>query len=167
MVDVAPVPLTSVDNNLRGLGYAAAELLDQILSGAPAPKQPVLIPPIGVVQRQSTNALAVDDEDILLAVRYVESHFAGPLTIDQVAEQTHLSSRRLQDRFKHSLGRTIADEIQRCRLELATRLLRESDVKLEAIAERSGFGNAVQMTKVFTRELRTSPARYRKSHRRI
>ncbi len=163
LVDVAPVPLTSVDNNLRGLGYAAAELLDQILSGAPAPKQPVLIPPIGVIQRQSTNALAVDDPDILLAVRYIENHFARPLTIDQVAEQTHLSSRRLQDRFNALLGRTIGDEIQRCRLEQATRLLRETDMKLQAIAERSGFGNAVQMTKVFTRELKTSPARYRKS----
>ncbi len=167
VVDVAPVPLTSVDNNLRGLGYAAAELLDQILSGAPAPKEPVLIPPIGVVQRQSTNALAVDDQDILLAVRYIENQFARPLTIDQVAEQTHLSSRRLQDRFKGLLGRTIGDEIQRCRLERATGLLRETDMKLETIAERSGFGNAVQMTKVFTRELKTSPARYRKSQRKF
>jgi LacI family transcriptional regulator len=164
-VDVAPVPLTSVDTNLRGLGFRAAELLDQILSGAQPPTTPILIPPIGVVQRQSSDVLAVDDSDLAAAIRYIHDRFRQPITVDDVAAQTTTSRRRLYGLFADHLGRTISAEITRCRVELAKQLLQQTGLKVGAIAERAGFGNAVQMTKVFTRELGLGPARYRRECR--
>ncbi len=164
VVDLAPVAVSSVDNDLRGLGYRAAELLDDILSGAPPPTGPVMVPPIGVVQRQSTDILAVPDEDLARAVRFIHDHFAEPIMLDDVAEQTATSRRRLQDLFTTHLGRTINDEIRRCRLDLAKRLLRETSLKVSLVAERAGFGTGVQMAKVFTRHEGFSPAHYRQRH---
>src|SRR2546425_896894 len=47
-------PLTSVDPNHEEVGYQAAALLDRMMQGEPAPKQPNLIMPRSIVVRQSS-----------------------------------------------------------------------------------------------------------------
>ncbi len=164
IVDVAQVAVTSVDNDLEGVGFRAAELLDRILSGEAAPAGPVLVPPVGVVQRQSTDVLAVADRDLAAALRFIHNHFADPIQVDDVVDQTSTSRRRLQNLFRDHLGRPIAEEVRRCRLDLAKRLLRETGLKVAAVAERAGFGSAMQMHKLFAQDVGMGPARYRQMH---
>ena len=58
--------------------------------------------------------------------------------------------------------RSIHDEIIAARLRLAQKFLRETDLTLEAMAERCGFGSASHMSVVFAREVGLAPAQYRK-----
>jgi LacI family transcriptional regulator len=164
VVDVAPVPVSSVDNNLHGLGVQAARLLDRILDGESAPTQPILIPPRAVIQRQSTNVLAVSNEEVAAAIAFIHANFREPITVADVARESHVSRRRLQDLFLDHVGRTISQEITRCRLELAQRMLFESPLKISLIAEQCGLGSGVQMCKVFGRELKMSPKEYRQKN---
>jgi LacI family transcriptional regulator len=161
VVDVAPVAVSSVDNNLHGLGLQAAELLDKILSGQPPPSEPILVPPRTVVQRQSTNVLAVDNEEVAAAIAFIHARFREPITVADVARESHVSRRRLQDLFFQHVGRTIAQEITRSRLELAKRMLFESPLKIGLIAEQCGLGSGVRLSKVFARELKITPKEYR------
>jgi LacI family transcriptional regulator len=164
VVEVAPVPVSSVDNNLHGLGAQAAELLDRILDGATAPTDPILISPRAVIQRQSTNVLAVANEEVAAAIGFIHAKFREAITVADVASESHVSRRRLQDLFLEHVGRTISQEITRCRLELAQRMLFESPMKISLIAEQCGLGSGVQMCKVFGRELRMSPKEYRQKN---
>jgi LacI family transcriptional regulator len=164
VVDVAPVPVSSVDNNLHGLGMEAAALLDRLLSGEAPPAETIFIQPRGVVQRRSTNTLAVSNEDVAAAITFIHAHFRDPITVADVASESHISRRRLQDLFLEHIGRTISQEIQRARLDLAKRMLHESPMKIGLIAERCGLGSGVQMAKVFSRELKTTPKAYRQQN---
>ena len=161
VVDVAPVPVSSVDNNLYGLGYRAAELLQRLMDGEPAPAEPVLVPPIGVAQRTSTSVLAATHDEVAAALAFIHAHFREPITVADVSAELAISRRRLQDLFLRHVGRTLSREITRHRLNLAKQLLHESQLKVAAIAERCGFGSPARMTKVFARVLHTTPAGFR------
>jgi LacI family transcriptional regulator len=164
IVDVAQVTVTSVDNDLEGVGFRAAELLGRLLSGEAPPTAPVLVPPVGIVQRQSTDVFAVTDRDLAAALRFIHAHFSEPIQVDDVVDQTSTSRRRLQDLFRDHLGRPIAEEVRRCRLDLAKRLLRETGLKVAAVAERAGLGSGMQLHKLLTQEVGVGPAKYRQSH---
>ena len=66
-------PLSSVEQGARRIGYEAAALLDRIMDGAKPPNLRVVIEPVGVVARQSTDILSVDDTDVRAAVARSES----------------------------------------------------------------------------------------------
>src|SRR4051812_45313657 len=71
-------PLSSVIPNPERVGYEAAALLDRLMSGKPAPTPQLLIEPVGVQTRQSTDVLAIDDRAVASALRFIrERAFHG------------------------------------------------------------------------------------------
>ena len=61
-------PLSSVAIPARRIGYEAAKLLDGLMAGQPPPREPIFLPPIAVVTRQSTDTLAIHDAAVVAAV---------------------------------------------------------------------------------------------------
>jgi LacI family transcriptional regulator len=166
VVDLTSTPISSVDSNRELIGYEAAAMLDQLMSGMRVPRQPVFVPPRGIVTRKSTDILAVNDSDVAFALRYIWEHFSERISVDDVARQTMLSRRYLQDRFFKQIGRTIYDEITLQRLNHAKKRLAETDIKAHIIAREAGFGRLDRMSKVFSRLLGVGPKEYRERHRR-
>lgn len=167
VVDLTAIPISSVDSNRERIGYEAAALLDRLIDGHRPEKNPVLIPPKGVVTRKSTDILAVADTDVAIAIHYIWEHFREQISVDDVARQTTLSRRHLQDRFLVHVGRTLFEEITLQRLNYAKRLLEQTDEKAYTIARLAGFGSAERMSKVFRRMAGMGPRTYRERHRPI
>ncbi len=162
----ASVPISSIDADQERLGYEAAALLDRLMAGAPRPERIIEIPPVGIVQRDSTDMLAVEDVEVAKALRFVIAHFKEHVGLRDVARATSLSLRRLQTRFKDQLGRTILQEINGRRVTHAQMLLKTTNKKIHVIAAECGFGGSVKMIRVFNQYVGTSPKRYRKELRR-
>ena len=158
--------LTSMELGLDRLGHEAAMLLGRLMDGDPAPTKPLTLPPIGLIVRESTDFYAVEDELVDAALRFIAAQSHRPIGPDQVAEALDTSPRTLQYRFKECLGRAVATEIRRVRLERAKRELTQSQRSLADIARDVGFGTRIRMYQVFVRELDTTPSEYRKQHRR-
>jgi LacI family transcriptional regulator len=158
--------LTSVWPDHGQVGYAAAELLDRLMSGHAAPPAPIFVPPSGVVTRGSTDVLAVDDREVAAAVRIIRDHACDPrgLTIDDVATRVSVSRSALQSRFRRATGRTVHDEILRTRLARAQSLLSGTDLPLAAVAERAGFRHREYLGAVFRKKIGSTPAQYRRAH---
>jgi LacI family transcriptional regulator len=165
LTELGLVPLTSVEVDKQRVGYEAAALLDRMLGGAAPPKQPMLIPPAGVVTRRSTEVLAVSDPEVVRAVRFIQEHFREPISVANAAAETFLSRRRLQDRFRAALGHGISEEITRQRIQFAQHLLTQTEHKIGTVARMAGFSSVHRMSKVFRRNLVTTPQAYRDSHR--
>ena len=55
--------------------------------------------PIGVVSRRSTDAVAIDDPAVAIALRLIRQHPCDQIGIDFLADRTHLSRRVLQRRL--------------------------------------------------------------------
>ena len=156
-IATAAVPLTSVDSDPEGTGYAAARLLDALMGGAPPPPVPVRVPPRGVITRASTDVFAVPHLPTARALRHLWEHYREPLDLDQVAAAAGMCRRRLEDAFKRQVGRSMPQEVRRLRLAEARRLLTETNAKIGAIAREVGFRDAAYLTRVFVRELGMTP----------
>ena len=81
--------------------------------------------------------------------------------MEQLATETGLCRRALDDAFKRHLGRTLAKELAHLRFEEAKRRLFETDEKAYAIALDVGFACGEHMNKIFHRELSMSPREFR------
>jgi LacI family transcriptional regulator len=163
--EFTPVPLSSVDTDVERQGYEAAALLDRMMNGAKAPKRATLIPPIGVVIRKSSDMLGVQHPHVATALNRIWNHYQEPVTTEQLCKGIPMSYRRLHDAFVKHIGRTMAEELRRCRIEHAQRLLVEPEMYvMEDIAERAGFSSAGQMARVFSHFVGVSPSQYRKDH---
>lgn len=164
-VNLSPVPLTSVDSNLRGMGYAAADLLQRLMSGRPAPAAPVVIAPHGVIERTSTAAFVCADKRIAATVRRIRRDFAEPLAVGTLAREAAMSVRALQTGFKAATSHSLRDELIRCRLTCAERLLEDTDLKIQAVAIECGLGDAKSLTRFFHQKHQLTPNAYRQAFR--
>ena len=165
LCEIATPALTSVAHNLARIGFEACRLLDERMSGAGRGDEVIVIPPLGVSVRQSSDTLAIADIDIRRALRQIRTRACDALVPDDVAAATSVSRRVLDKKFQKHLGRTIHDEIMRTRLAEARRLLVETDHKLLVVAVRSGFAHAAQLCNLFKAAHGMSPTQYRKAAR--
>jgi LacI family transcriptional regulator len=166
MCMISDPPLSSVDPGASRVGYEAAALLDQIMAGRRPPLEPVLIPPLGVIARQSSDLLALDDADVAEAVKYIRAHCAGRLTVADVTRHVAIPRRSLDRRFRQRLGRTIHDELQGARIRRASELLATSNLKIPQVATQCGYGSREYFSAAFMRVMGESPAGYRRKHQR-
>jgi len=160
-VNLSPVPLTSVDSNLRGIGYAAAELLQRLMSGTPSPNTPIVVAPHGIIERASTAASVCTDKRIAATVRLIRRDFAEPLSVSTLAREAAMSVRALQNGFKAATGHSLRDELIRCRLACAERLLQDTDLKVQAVAIECGLGDARSLTRFFHQKHQQTPNAFR------
>ena len=164
LCDHAPVPLSSVDIDWERIGYEASVLLDRLMDGESAPAAPILIPPRGVVTRQSTDILAIPDARIARALRFIWQNFSQPIGTPEVAAAAGLNRRKLERDFRFHLHRSVSDEIQRVRIECAKKLLLETDRKINDIGWDSGFFDAAHFSKAFVRATGTRPGAFRRGN---
>jgi LacI family transcriptional regulator len=161
MCELCSPPLSSVAPNPEGIGYAAAGLLDTLMSGRTSVQDRISVSPIRVSCRQSTDTMAVADWAVASAARYMRERAPQGCRVNDVLEKVHMSRAALEKRFRKHLNRSPKQEIRRIRLERIKQLLVETDLTLERIAELSGFEHPEYMSVVFKRETGQTPGRYR------
>lgn len=162
---LAHPPLSSIDHGTRRIGYEAAKLLDAWMSTGVRPISTTLIQPVGVIARPSTDLLAIDDPDIVAALRYIRSHTDEAVKVADVLRHVAMSRRTLEMRFRQALGRSIHDEITRVRIERAKQLLITSDWSIVHIGDACGFSFPSQFSYAFRRETGMPPQKFRDQYR--
>ena len=165
--DLATPTLTSIEPDLQRLGYAGAACLEQLIRGQNGRKQETahFIAPRGIVERQSTDVIAVDDPVVVRALRLIRSEAGRGIDVKAVLRQIGLSRSTLEQRFAHQVGRSVKGEIQRTRLQLAENLLRDTNLSLEDITARAGFRTASHLINLFRRLKGVTPGQFRAAHR--
>jgi LacI family transcriptional regulator len=158
-------PLSSVIPDTHRTGYQAAQLLDQLMRGARKTEEALLIPPSGIAERQSSDVYALDDADIVTALRFIRENACSGIGVADVLKAVPLSRRVLEHRFQKLVKRTPHAEIIRIRMERACRLLRETDLSLADISRRSGFADPDYFSVAFKSNMQTTPRNFRKSSR--
>ena len=155
-------PLSSVIPDTFRAGYEAAQLLDRMMSGEAVHAASILVPPLGIALRQSSDVYAIDDEDVVTALRYIREHACDGITVANVLRAVPLSRRMLEHRFKRLVRRSPHEEIVRVRMERACRLLRETELSLAEIADRAGFAHADYLSVAFKKYMGVTPRAYRR-----
>lgn len=160
---IASPALSSVIINDHQRGYEAAALLDRMMAGDKPPRTPVYVEPIGVATRASTDIMAIDDQDVVKALRFVRDHATERVNVDDVVRQVPLSRSVLERRFRKVVGRSINSEIVRLRINRAIELLTETSLELKVVAQRAGFGTQSYMNAVFQAKVGKTPGSFRRA----
>jgi LacI family transcriptional regulator len=155
-------PLSSVQFDGARIGHTAATLLARLMAGKRSKGQ-MLIPPLGIVVRRSSDVVALEDAELAAALRMIRERACDGLNVDRLLEQLALSRSTLERGLRAATGRSPHDEIVRVRLERACQLLRETDLPLAAIARRSGFAHAQYLCEVFRKRFGQTPGTFRTS----
>ncbi|GLX71162.1 helix-turn-helix transcriptional regulator [Paenibacillus glycanilyticus] len=93
---------------------------------------------------------------------YVLQHLHDPnLSLTMISAEFDISSSYLSRFFKEQFGGNLLDFIQRERIELAKKWLREEDQPIHEIIERAGFTNLNTFTRVFKRHESMTPGQYK------
>jgi LacI family transcriptional regulator len=165
LCDLAEPALSSVVPDAYRGGYLAAELLDSLIAGGEPPDETILVAPLGIADRRSTDCLALDDPHVTRAIAYIREHACRGLKVTDVLQLVPLTRRVLDSRFRQLLGRTVHEEIQRIRLARVRKLLLETELPLARIAELSGFRFPEHLSAAFKKDAGVPPGRYREMHR--
>lgn len=80
----------------------------------------------------------------------------------QLADALGVSRRRLSAAFRRDTGMGLTDFIRTERLRIARRLLVQTSMPMQAIAERLGFSSSANFSTIFRQHVGMTPSQYRK-----
>lgn len=182
--------LSSIEPDFESAGHEAMRLLDEMLGAhrvpprgeggdkrdrtplpsigsAPAEATAVSVPPLrtyglrGFVERLSTRDFKGTARLVNIALDFIRQHGEGGATAAEVAKAAGCSARLLERHFRHTLGRTIVQELRRVKLEKARRLLRETETPIGEIGPLCGYEDEIHFRKLFKREFGLTMSAYR------
>ncbi|MDT8390708.1 MAG: substrate-binding domain-containing protein [Lentisphaeria bacterium] len=161
----APVTLSSIATNNKEIGHQSICMLKELIDGKPGPYQPVFVPPKGVVERQSTNLVAVNHPLLRKALAFIWERYDDPtVRVDTIVASIGASRRSLERLFNKHLSRNVAEELRRRRLEICRELLRGTSLPVEKIAGKTGFSSASYLQTCFKKTFGLTPGAYRRQH---
>lgn len=163
LCEVSTPPLSSISVACERLGYDAAAMLSRMMAGEKAPEAPVLIAPHGVISRQSTDVLSIDDPTVVRALRYIHTHAHHGIAVEDILREVPISRRSLEIQFRTYLKRSPAEEIRRVRLDRGRQLLGRRELSITEIALACGFSNATRFGIAFRKCFGTTPRAFRKT----
>jgi len=158
-------PISGVEYSPKVVGDAL-DVLEKAMSGRPPARRRIEIPPLGIVERESTNMVTADHPNIAKALRFIVNHLSEDITAEDIAVESGLSRSGIDKIFHARLGRTVRAEILRQRILRAKALLADTDEKLDVVAGRTGFCHDSYFIKVFRRETGLTPFAWRKANAR-
>jgi len=160
--ELANPPLSSVATDFETAGYQSAELLEQMMKGEGHNCEEIVAKPINIIQRQSTDILAVNDEVIVAAIRFIRQNRSNPISVDDVLNEVAISRRHLDHKFKTTLGHSIHEEITRARIDRISQMLLETDHTISQIAFTLGFTTPDHIGRFFRRHKGVTPSAFRR-----
>lgn len=92
---------------------------------------------------------------------WVIEHLDAALTVPELAARVHMSERNFARAFRAETGLTPAAYVEAARVERARRELETTDLGVDAVAARCGFGTVETMRRAFHRRVGVNPAAYR------
>lgn len=156
------VSLSSVEQGCQLMGFESAKRMHAILAGKhQASSEPVLIPPRGVVERQSSDFRALQDPNVIKATHYIRHNACRGIKVSQVVDYVGISRSNLETRFLAEYGHSMHTELYQTKFKRARNLLETTNIPIPEIANSCGFHSTQYLYTVFRRDLQTTPKEYR------
>jgi LacI family transcriptional regulator len=161
--ETAPIPLSAIDMDRVRQGRMAIQQIKRLSDGGDPLQKPVYVPVKGLVERRSTDIIAVSDARVAKAMRFMWDNIKWPITVDDVALELNMSRSTLEKLFRRTLARGVNGELRRKRLEVCKELLRSTKLPLAKIANDVGWSSRRHLHRAFSKTFGMTPMEYRAS----
>jgi transcriptional regulator GlxA family with amidase domain len=102
-----------------------------------------------------------DDEIILKAQDFIEQHYLEKMSVEQIADKYFVSRRTFERRFKKATRNTVAEYIQRVKMEAAKKQLEIGRKTINEIMYEVGYSDIQAFRELFKRISGMTPNDYR------
>ena len=158
-------PLSSVSLNIAKGGYEAARLIDKLMQDKESAYEDVIIQPVTIVNRLSTDIYATDNPAILAALRYIHQNLANKINVEDIVKQVPLSRRLLEVRFRQVTGQSIYQYVSDLRMERFSQLLLAGNEPIADLAMQVGLSDFKTLSRQFKSWKGCTPIEFRKRNR--
>ncbi len=161
MCAAAYPPLSGVPVRGEEIGFGAARCLAAMMRGRRPGFRVRRVQPGEVVERASTDLLAVDDPRLAEAMRILRDEACAGVKVGEVANRIGVPRRWLGRAFREHLRCTPHGFLDRLRMAEARRLLLDTPLTLADIADRCGLGYEANLRRLFLNVEGVSPGAWR------
>lgn len=98
--------------------------------------------------------------------RYIDTHYQENITLDQLAEVSHVSKYHLAHAFTEEYGISPINYLISKRISEAEHLLKTTDFSLSLISNTTGFSSSSYFAQIFRKQKGMSPTEFRKLSRK-
>lgn len=167
------IPLSSVDDDQERIGYEAGALLNRLMKGARPPRRPLLIPPLGVITRQSSDIYALPHSvtrlgrALVLAQKEIAESLEFGCDFAAIAQRLNMSYSHFRREFKKEIGLSPGEYLHQVRVRRAQELLDSTSLSLKEIAEKLAYHSAFHFSKDFKARMGQSPSNWRKARKQL
>ena len=95
------------------------------------------------------------------AIEYIKKHYTMPITLNELAEHTYVSTYYLSRMFKKELGKNFVEYLNEIRIEKAKELLKDTQYKTYEIAEIVGIQDPHYFSKIFKKYVNMTPTEFK------
>ena len=154
-------PISSIDQNPVGIGYAAAESLQKMFDKPGVVPPPVRVKPLKLIERGSTRIYPLSPPWLSDALVFIRANITKNITAADVYTHVGKSHTLVDKAFRQKLGTSVQKEISKTRLTEAKRLVQTTSMPLKSIAKASGFSSLQYFSSSFTAAFGSSPSSFR------
>lgn len=162
LCNISDPQLSSIELDIENGGYEAGKLLHQFIEKKIIAPVDIIIKPVRIVPRASTERFAVSDRHIEQLLQYIDNNYQNPLSVDELTQIIPFSRRVLEKKFKRETGTSVYQYLLDLRIEKFADLLITTDLPLIEAATRSGFTDYKNISRIFTKAKEMTPLQYRK-----
>ena len=154
--------LSSIELDTINGGYELGKLLHDLIEGRKKPPENIVIKPLRIVTRQSTERFGVNNKNIEKILKYIELNYMKSLCVTDIISISTFSRRVLEKLFKKETGTSIYQYIQQFRIEKFAELLITTDLSLVDAAYKCGFEDYKNVSRIFSKIKVYTPLQYKK-----
>jgi LacI family transcriptional regulator len=161
LCSISDPPLSSIELDILNGGYELGKLLHNLIEKKEQSVSNVVIRPLRIVARESTERFAVSDPNIENVLKYIGRNYMQPLPVERIVSDSPFSRRVLEKKFRKETGMSVYQYVQQLRVERFAELLATSLPLVDA-AFQAGFDDYKNVSRIFSRAKGFTPIQYRK-----
>ena len=154
--------LSSINIDIEGGGYSTAKMAERMKKDPSYRGEDIILRPMSIVSRMSSNIFATRDTAILTALQYISANIDHRIMVKDVLDQVPLSRRLLEQRFLKETGTTLYQYITQLRMDRFAQLLLESNDSIANIAIRMEEEDTKSISRRFLAVKGCTPSEFRK-----
>lgn len=153
--------LSSVEQGCKKMGFEAARMLHRMLLGYPVERNLVLVEPLGIEERQSSDYQALGDPYVIQAMHFIRHNACRGVKVAQVVDYVGLSRSSLESRFIETMGCSMHEQLHMTKFNRACELVTSTDLSYDEIAHSCGYPSVQYLYTVMRKNLGMTPREHR------
>lgn len=162
LCELSDPPLSSIELDIERAGYDTARAMDLMITGRAKFYRDILVPPLKVVTRNSTDIYASQDDYVATVLDFIHKNIDQNLLVDHIVKEVPMSRRSLEKRFVEVTGLPIYKYIFKLRIEKLAQRLVSSEMSVFEIALEMGLSDSKNIARQFRQVMGCTPLEYRR-----